>query len=115
MISIKRVYAPQGSEDGNRFLVDRLWPRGIKKDKLRSKGWFKEVAPSDSLRNWYKHDPDKWQEFKRRYFAELDEKPEVWRPILDAARKGDITLLYSAKDESLNNAVALKIYLENKL
>lgn len=96
-------------------MVDRLWPRGLKKNDFHYNAWLKEVAPSDSLRGWYKHDPDKWEEFKRRYFAELDEKPDIWKPILDAARKGNITLLYSAKNETHNNAVALKIYLESKL
>lgn len=115
MIYVKRVYPPPQHEKGIYFLVDRLWPRGIRKDKLHYNAWFKDAAPSDSLRSWYKHDPDKWEEFKRRYFAELDEKPEVWKPILEAARQGDVTLLYSAKNESRNNAVALKIYLESRL
>ena len=114
MIYVKRVYLPVGHADGNRFLVDRLWPRGISKDKLHYDAWFKDVAPSNGLRGWYKHDPVKWEDFKGRYFAELDEKPEVWKPILEATRQGDVTLLYSAKDESHNNAVALKIYLESR-
>ena len=115
MIYVKRVYPPSPDEKGIHFLVDRLWPRGLKKDDFHYNAWLKEVAPSNDLRNWYKHDPDKWQEFRKRYFAELEEKPDVWEPILDAARKGDITLLYSAKNETHNNAVALKEYLENKL
>lgn len=115
MINVKRVYLQPDQADGNRFLVDRLWPRGIKKDNLHYDAWLKDVAPSDGLRTWYKHDPEKWQEFKRRYFAELDEKPEVWKPILDAAQKGDITLLYSTRKVGNNNAVALKTYLEEKL
>lgn len=114
MIYIKRVYPPSQHGEGIHFLVDRLWPRGLKKSDFHYNAWFGEVAPSDDLRGWYKHDPDKWEEFKRRYFAELDEKPDIWKPILDAARKGNITLLYSAKNESHNNAVALKIYLESK-
>jgi uncharacterized protein YeaO (DUF488 family) len=93
-------------------LVDRLWPRGIKKSELRYDAWFKEVAPSDRLRGWYKHDPDKWEKFKHRYFVELDEKPDAWTPVLNAAQQGNIILLYIAKNESHNNAVALKIYLE---
>jgi len=114
VIYIKRVYPPSQHGEGIHFLVDRLWPRGLKKSDFHYNAWFGEVAPSDGLRGWYKHDPDKWEEFKRRYFAELDEKPDIWKPILDAARKGNITLLYSAKNESHNNAVALKIYLESK-
>lgn len=115
MIYVERVYSSSKQYGGIRFLVDKLWPRGIKKEELRHDAWFKEVAPSDGLRGWYQHDPNKWEEFKRRYFAELDQKPEAWRPILDAARRYNIVLLYSTKEESYNNAVALKIYLENKL
>lgn len=115
MIYVERVYQQPKHASGTGFLVDRLWPRGIKKEALRYDSWFKEAAPSNYLRSWFHHDPDKWEEFKRRYFAELDQKPEAWRPILDAARKHDITLLYSSKEESHNNAVALKAYLESKL
>jgi uncharacterized protein YeaO (DUF488 family) len=88
---------------------------GIKKDSLHYDAWLKDVAPSDGLRAWFKHDPNKWKEFKLRYFNELDQKPESWEPILDAARNNDVTLLYSAKDETYNNAAALKMYLERKL
>jgi len=115
MIYVKRVYSPPQHGKGGYFLVDRLWPRGIRKDEFHHVAWFKDVAPSHGLRNWYQHDPAKWEEFKRRYFSELDQKPEVWIPILDAAHKHDVILLYSAKDETHNNAVALKAYLENKL
>jgi len=115
MIRVQRVYQSSTQREGKSFLVDRLWPRGIKKEALRFDVWLKEVAPSDSLRNWYHHDPEKWEEFKRRYFSELDEKPELWKPILEAARQGNVTLLYSAKNESHNNAVALKTYLEKIL
>jgi uncharacterized protein YeaO (DUF488 family) len=115
MIYTERVYLQSTHEGGKRFLVDRLWPRGIKKDKLRYDAWFKAVAPSDGLRSWFKHDPNKWDEFKRRYFAELDQKTDVWKPIFDVARKHNVILLYSAKDEIHNNAVALKAYLETKL
>jgi uncharacterized protein YeaO (DUF488 family) len=114
MIQTKRVYEPRKRGDGTRFLVDRLWPRGIKKEDLRTVGWLKEVAPSDELRHWYSHDPDKWSEFKRRYKAELDKRPEAWEPILKAARRGTVTLLYSARETELNNAVALKEYLERR-
>jgi uncharacterized protein YeaO (DUF488 family) len=111
MITIKRVYDRPEPIDGTRFLVERLWPRGMKKDTLRLDGWLKEVAPSDALRRWFGHDTAKWQEFQRRYFAELDSKPEAWQPILKAAQRGNVTLLYSARDTAHNNAVALKAYI----
>jgi uncharacterized protein YeaO (DUF488 family) len=115
MIRIKRVYDSLESTDGSRFLVERLWPRGIKKESLPLDGWLKDVAPSDALRRWFKHDPRKWREFCRRYVAELESKPEAWRPLLAAAQHGALTLLYSARDEAHNNALALKGYLEAKL
>lgn len=115
MIRVKRVYEPAGRGDGARFLVDRLWPRAVKKEGLRLTAWLKEVAPSGSLRKWFGHDPKRWAEFQHRYRAELDGNPEAWRPLLDAARKGTVTLLFSARDEEQNNAVALKGYLEAKL
>ena len=115
MISVKRVYTPASAEDGQRFLVDRLWPRGKKKEDLKLEAWIKEVAPSDDLRHWYGHDPDKGCEFNKRYFDELDSNPTSWRPLLEAAHKGDITLLYSTKELELNNAVSLKAYLEQQL
>jgi uncharacterized protein YeaO (DUF488 family) len=111
MIRIKRVYDPSEHADGTRFLVERLWPRGMKKEALQLDGWLKEVAPSDALRRWFGHDPAKWEEFQRRYFAELEDKPAAWQPILGPARQGDVTLLYSARDTEHNNAVALKAYL----
>lgn len=115
MIRIKRVYDPASQEDGQRFLVDRLWPRGIKKENLNMVDWIKEVAPSNDLRHWYGHDPDKWCEFNERYFSELNGKPETWRPLLEAARTGDITLLFSTRELELNNAVSLRAYLEKHL
>src|SRR5574337_951399 len=115
MIQVKRVYEPPTPDDGTRFLVDRLWPRGIKKEDLRVDQWVKGVAPSDALRLWFAHDPGKWNEFRRRYFAELDGKPDVWLPIVDVARQGNVTLLYSARDTQHNNAVALKEYVEKRL
>jgi uncharacterized protein YeaO (DUF488 family) len=98
-----------------RVLVDRLWPRGVEREALRLDNWSKGVAPSDPLRRWFGHDPALWNEFRRRYFAELDSKPEVWQPILEAARRGTVTLLYSARDPEHNNAAALKGYLEARL
>jgi uncharacterized protein YeaO (DUF488 family) len=115
MIQIKRVYDPLAPEDGARFLVDRLWPRGVKKEALRVDGWLKEVAPSDVLRRWFGHDPTKWAEFQRRYSSELAARPEAWQPILKAARRGNVTLLYGAHDRQHNNAVALKAYLEERM
>ena len=115
MIQVKRVYDPDSPSDGSRFLVDRLWPRGTRREALRLDGWLKEVAPSDALRHWFGHEPAKWEEFRRRYAAELDGKPEAWQPILQAAQRGNVTLLYSARDTEHNNAVALKAYLEERL
>jgi len=115
MICLKRAYDPAELEDGRRFLVERLWPRGMKKDRLLMDAWVRDVAPSDVLRRWFAHDPKKWEEFQRRYFAELDRKPEAWQPLLEAARQGTITLLYSARDSKHNNAVVLRAYLEKKL
>lgn len=115
MIKVRRVYEPQAPDDGARFLVDRLWPRGLKKEALRLDGWLKDVAPSDSLRRWFGHDPKKWAEFQRRYFAELKKKRESWEPILEAARQGNVTLLFGAHDPEHNNAVALRDYLTAEL
>jgi uncharacterized protein YeaO (DUF488 family) len=111
MIRVKRVYEPLASEDGQRLLVDRLWPRGVKREALALAGWLREVAPSDDLRRQFCHDPTKWEEFQLRYGAELDAKPEAWQPILEAAQRGNVTLLYSARDTQHNNAVALLAYL----
>jgi uncharacterized protein YeaO (DUF488 family) len=115
MIKIKRVYEPPAARDGLRFLVDRLWPRGIKRQAMQLAGWLKDAAPSHDLRTWYSHDPAKWEEFCRRYFAELDANPSAWTPLLEVARSGDVTLLYSSRETQLNNAAALKLYLELKL
>ena len=114
MIKAKRVYDRPEAGDGDRFLVDRLWPRGIKRDALHLTDWLKEAAPSDSLRKWFGHDPEKWEEFRRRSFAELDRKLDAMRPLLVAANRGHVTLLFGAKDIRLNNAVVLKEYLEVK-
>jgi len=112
MIRVKRVYERSERGDGARFLVERLWPRGIKKESLAIEDWLKEVAPSDGLRRWFGHDPAKWEEFRRRYFAELDSRPEACAAIRAAARRRNVTLLYSARDTEHNNAVALQEYLE---
>lgn len=113
-VAIKRVYDPPGKDDGFRILVDRLWPRGIKKERAAFAEWLKEIAPSDALRKWFSHDPGKWTEFKRRYFKELDGKSDLVNEMLGKINGHPVTLLYSAKDEEHNNAVALKEYLETK-
>ncbi|HLX72440.1 MAG TPA: DUF488 domain-containing protein [Verrucomicrobiae bacterium] len=115
MIQTERVYEAKGKSGGKRFLVDRLWPRGMKKEAVKMDGWLKEVAPSDALRHWFNHDPAKWEEFQRRYRAELSDKPENWQPLLEAAKDGDVTLLFSAHDVEHNNAVVLKAFLEGRL
>ena len=115
MINLKRVYAPVESGDGRRFLVDRVWPRGIRTDAAHVEAWVKDAAPSDALRKWFSHDPQRWAEFQRRYRAELDAHPDVLTPLLETARQGDITLVYSARDEEHNQAVVLKAVLEERL
>ena len=115
MIQIKKVREPAAASDGRRFLVDRLWPRGVRKEALALDGWLKGAAPSDSLRRWFNHEPAKWKEFQRRYRAELDSEPEVLRPLLEAAAAGNLTLLFSAHDTEHNNAVVLKACLEERL
>ena len=115
MIQTKRVYEPAAKTDGRRLLVERLWPRGVKKEALALAGWCKEVAPSHELRKWFNHDPAKWKEFQRRYRAELDANPEIWQPLLEAAKAGNLTLLFSAHDTEHNNAVVLKKLLEECL
>lgn len=113
MIQLKRAYDPENSTDGTRFLVERLWPRGVKKSSLHIEQWLKDVAPSAELRKWFQHDPAKWSEFRRRYFAELKANPDAWQPILQAARHGTVTLVYSSHDVEHNNAAALKEFLEH--
>lgn len=115
MLKIKRVYEAAAKSDGTRFLVERLWPRGMKKEALKMKAWLKNAAPSAELRNWFAHDPLKWAEFQKRYQAELKANSAEWQPIVDAAKKGDVTLLYSAHDTEHNNALALKAFLERRL
>ena len=108
----KRVYLPASDDDGNRVLVDRLWPRGLSKEKLGDAAWVKDVAPSDALRKWFGHEPAKWDGFRERYFAELDANPEGVAALREAlVEKGRNTLLFGAHDEAHNNAVALCEYL----
>jgi len=115
MLQLKRVYDKREAHDGARFLVERLWPRGVRKADVHMDGWQKEVGPSDQLRKWFSHDPAKWTEFQHRYFAELGQRRDAWQPIIDAAKHGPVTLLYSSHDTEHNNAVALKSFLESKL
>jgi uncharacterized protein YeaO (DUF488 family) len=113
MIRVKRVYESPELRDGARFLVERLWPRGVKKTSLQMDAWLKDVAPSEELRRWFGHDPAKWDEFQIRYRRELDTKPHALQPIIEASLRGDVTLLYSARDTEHNNAVALKNYIHS--
>jgi uncharacterized protein YeaO (DUF488 family) len=114
-IRLKRAYCKPERLDGFRVLVDGLWPRGLSKDDLQLDGWLKELAPSAALRRWFGHDADRWQEFRQRYFAELDENPDLINVLLHELRRGRVTLVYGAREEKFNNAVALKDYLGKKL
>lgn len=114
-IRVKRIYERPEPDDGVRLLVDRLWPRGISKRALRVDGWVKDAAPSDRLRRWFAHDPARWEEFRHRYFHELESNQAAWRPILMAARRDPVTLVYSARDTAHNNAVALSEYLQARI
>jgi uncharacterized protein YeaO (DUF488 family) len=115
MLKIKHVYEAVEKSDGKRFLVERLWPHGMKKEALKMDAWLKNVAPSTDLRNWFMHDPLKWAEFQKRYQAELRANSAEWQVIIEAAQKGDVTLLYSAHDIEHNNAQALKSFLDKRL
>lgn len=115
MLKLKRAYEPESRSDGTRLLVERLWPRGLSKAALRIDAWLKDAGPSTELRQWFNHDPDKWPAFRARYFRELNARPEAWRPIVTAARRGAVTLVYSSRDTEHNNAVALKDYLRPKI
>jgi len=112
-IQIKRVYEEPEESDGRRILVDRLWARGLSKEKAKVDLWVKEIAPSTELRRWYGHDPNKWSEFKSRYAAELETNPGIVEEILGEVKAGVVTFLYSSKEEQLNNAIALKEYIES--
>jgi uncharacterized protein YeaO (DUF488 family) len=114
MIKIKRIYNTPSQNDGYRVLVDRLWPRGMSKEKARVDLWLKDIAPSNELRKWFNHEPQKWSEFKKRYFAEIEERGGIPAPLKEKIKAGDVTFLYSSKELQINNAVALKEYLENK-
>lgn len=107
----KRVYELHSKGDGRRVLVDRIWPRGIRKEELGDVLWLKEISPSAALRSWFGHKPERWAEFRRRYWAELDEMPETVARLRDLMKKGHVTLLYSARDTQHNQAIALRDYL----
>src|SRR5260370_29001926 len=114
MMKLTGSYNPASSADGARYLVERLWPRGMKKTALRIDAWLKDVAPSTTLRRWFNHDPKKWEEFQRRYRRELNANPDALRPILNAAQRGNGAFVYSSHDAEHNNAVVLKEYMEKK-
>jgi uncharacterized protein YeaO (DUF488 family) len=120
MIRVKRAYDPPERGDGKRYLVERLWPRGMKKEALEMDGWLKDVAPSTELRKWFGHEPERWTGFKNRYRKELKEHERAEEPngiatLLEAARHGNVTLLFSARDTEHNGAVVLRDFLESKL
>jgi uncharacterized protein YeaO (DUF488 family) len=111
-ILVKKAYETPTHDDGFRVLIDRIWPRGLEKSALQVSDWLKDLAPSTTLRQWFDHDPRKWEDFKRRYFSELDQHQNEIRELLADATADEITLVYSAKNAHYNNAVALKEYIE---
>lgn len=114
MITIKRVYEPYDKQDGQRILTDRLWPRGLTKEKAHVDLWLKDISPSTELRKWFNHDPKKWPEFQKRYRAELAANKESVSALQDCLDKETVTIVYGAKDQEHNDAVVLKKYLEGK-
>ncbi|MDX1420622.1 MAG: DUF488 family protein [Rubricoccaceae bacterium] len=115
VLHVKRIYAPPHPDDGARVLVDRLWPRGLRRDDADLDLWLRDAAPSDDLRRWFDHDPDRWDAFLERYAAELDDAPHTWKPLAPLLVRGPVTLLYAARDEHHNNARALAHYLARTL
>lgn len=115
MINIVHLYENKGPFEGESYLVDRLWPRGVKKEDLHITSWIKEIAPTTELRKWFNHEVEKWDDFVKRYTQELDNNQEALKPLIEAAQKGDVTLLYGAKEREHNNAVVLKAYIERIL
>ena len=112
-IFLKRAYEKSATEDGKRILVERLWPRGLKKTEAKIDEWLKDVAPSTELREWYSHDPSKWIEFKKRYWKELETKKDVVLRLAKESKENKVTFVFGSKEEKLNNANALKEYVEN--
>ena len=118
MIRLKRVYEEPASDDGVRVLIDRLWPRGLSKERAKVSMWVKQAGPSTELRKWFDHDPERWEEFKARYFAELEQEhaQDALQPILELVSEGRcVTLLFGSRETRFNNAVALREYMENRL
>lgn len=113
-IRVKRIYEDPSTEDGVRILVDRLWPRGLSKQNARVDIWFKEIAPSTELRKWFDHDAEKWEGFKRCYWDELTQNPDAWALLISTIGEGPVTLLFAAKQEQYNDAVALKEFIDNR-
>ena len=111
-LKIKRAYEPAEEADGFRILVDRVWPRGVTKERLQADLWLRDIAPSTPLRKWFGHDPAKWDEFRRRYEEELEQKPDLLAQIKEQLRHGPVTLVYGARDEEHNQAVALRKFLK---
>ncbi len=111
-ILLKRVYEKPAASDGKRILVERLWPRGLKKEDAKINEWLKDIAPSSDLRKWYSHDPSKWIEFKKRYWVELDNKKETVGKLREETADQKVTFLFGSKEEKLNSATALKEYIE---
>ena len=114
-VRLKRAYEPPSAGDGTRVLVDRLWPRGVSKADIAIDLWLKDVAPSTELRRWFGHDPERWDEFRRRYQTELADKAEPLKELQAYARKGTLTLIYAARDEAHNEAVVLRDLLVRRL
>lgn len=115
MIKLKRIYDPPSEDDGRRIFVERLWPRGIKKGKANIHLWLKDIAPSHELRKWFSHDPEKFEEFRKRYMKELEGKRDLLFELVECAKNGTLTLLYSTKNERYNSAVVLKEFLERMM
>ena len=113
-IILKRAYEKAAPEDGKRILVERLWPRGLKKENAKIDEWLKDLAPSTELRKWYSHDPGKWLEFKKRYWKELESKREIVEKLAKESKEKKVTFVFGSKEEKLNNAAALKEYIETK-
>ena len=112
-IPIKRVYETPETSDGKRVMIDRLWPRGVKKESLQLTEWDKDLSPSDELRHWFNHEPERWEEFRRRYAAELRQHVDRFEALRERARQGTLTLVYAAHNEQVNNAVAMREFLLN--
>ncbi len=115
MIQLKRAYEEPAKGDGLRILVERLWPRGVSKDKAAIDLWLKDLAPSTDLRKWFGHDPEKWDEFRKRYWSELEQKGDLLVLLKHRTTEGAVTFVYAASDEERNSAVALKEFLEERI